>query len=201
MTRGSIVVKDRPNLRRENKELRLDLFAARGLIRALLAKNSIERTLHSLDWSGRAARAARMLHGFSSVCDIGCGPYQLLRYLLPSQVAYYPCDMTAWAPNLEICDLNTGRLPESLSSCDVAVMLGVVEYLTHPEKTFREIARTEASLLVTYNPKEMRAKKHRSWVNAFSAEDFRKMLINAGYRIAKEKPYQTEILWLARLES
>ena len=84
------------------------------------------------------------------VCDLGCGP-QFLRRYLGQDVIYLPADLNQWTPDTELCDLNSGKLPsQSLKLCDICVMMGLIGYLRDPKWLIRELAQYAEHVLISY---------------------------------------------------
>ncbi len=140
-------------------------------------------------WSDRSAAAARLCRPGQWVCDIGCG-MQALGGMLPAGCTYLPADLRAWTPAVEVCDLNAGLLPERcLARCDVATLLGVVEYVFDPSRLFAALARRAETVVVSYNCAEL-AEVDRAgfgWVNALTRE----ALVD-GFRQAGFQPDRVE---------
>ena len=91
-------------------------------------------------WAGRSIEALAMIPDAKWLCDVGCGPFQRIRTLRPNAI-YLPADLTAWSADTEICDINAGLLPvRSLKLCDVALFMGVLEYIVNTRKLFHSLA-------------------------------------------------------------
>lgn len=134
-------------------------------------------------WSDRSAAAAKLCRPGQWVCDIGCGMQALSQMLSPG-CAYLPADLRAWTPAVEVCDLNAGLLPERhLARCDVATLLGVIEYVFDPPGLFTALARRAETVVVSYNCAEL-AEVDRAgfgWVNALTREALVDGLRQAGF--------------------
>ncbi len=156
------------------------------------------------DWAGRGIAAARLLHGARWVCDIGCG-MQTLRQALPADVIYLPCDLRQWTPEVEPCDLNAGVLPaRSLARCDVACLLGVLEYIHDPARLLADVARYAEGIVVSYNVPELvdHDRAGLGWVNALSGAALTGLLRDAGYAVREAMVFQDrELLVRAALPS
>ena len=136
-------------------------------------------------WDGRAVAVGPLLRDRRWVCDIGCGR-QALRTQLGAGTRYLPADIRGWTGDTEICELNQGRLPRrSLLRCDVAVMLGVLEYIVDPGLLLTRLHRYAEHLLLTYCVPELWTVDRAGfgWVNALSESDLRALLIDAGYMV------------------
>ncbi len=136
-------------------------------------------------WDARAAAVAPMLRERRWVCDIGCGR-QALRAQLEPGTRYLPADIRRWTPDTEPCELNQGRLPRrALRRCDVAVLLGVVEYILDPQRLLTRLHRYAEHLLLTYCAPELWTVDRAGfgWVNALSEAELRALLGGAGYAV------------------
>ena len=136
-------------------------------------------------WDGRAVAVGPTLRDRRWVCDVGCGR-QALRAQLAPGTRYLPADIRGWTADTETCELNQGRLPRrSLLRCDVAVMLGVLEYIVDPGLLLTRLHRYAEHLLLTYCAPELWSVDRAgfSWVNALSAADLQALLIRAGYAV------------------
>lgn len=136
-------------------------------------------------WDARSAAIGPLLKDRDWVCDIGCGAQALYKQLAPG-TRYLPADIRAWTEDTETCELNEGRLPlRSLSRCDVAVMLGVLEYIIDPATLLRNLHGYAEHLLLTYCVPELWTADRAGygWVNALSEVDLRTLLADAGYTV------------------
>src|SRR6185312_321821 len=134
------------------------------------------------NWSKRAARAAVFIKPGSVVCDIGCGPTMVLQQYLPKGCSYLPCDMKAWNETIEVCDINIEVLPaKSLAQCDIAVLLGVLEYLDDPARTLSALSTHAEAIVFSYHPREYGPPRTALWRNSLSYRDVTEMVQKAGY--------------------
>jgi hypothetical protein len=93
-------------------------------------------------WPARMRMAAALIPPGSKVIDLGAGS-QALRDMLPAGCSYTSVDLA----NADItCSLSVGELPEGF---DVAVFLGVLEYLTDPEWALRQARRAARKAVVS----------------------------------------------------
>lgn len=143
--------------------------------------------------------AAQFIPAGSRVFDVGCGAMTLEKFL-PEQSLYQPCDVVARDARTVVCDLNQDELPEThVSNSDIITLLGVIEYLYHPEKILQQIARLDKTVLVSYCEPDILT-YHRSpmeRVNNLSAEAFVAMVQAAGFSIRrKEKIDILQIIFL-----
>ena len=149
-------------------------------------------------WDGRAAAVAPLLRGRRWVCDIGCGR-QALRARLEPGTRYLPADLRPWTADTESCELNQGRLPRrALRCCDVAVMLGVLEYVVDPGLLLTRLHRHAEHLLLTYCAPELWTVDRAGfgWVNALSGAELRALLQRAGYAVTATSCFEDRQLVL-----
>ncbi len=148
-------------------------------------------------WNGRAEAAAALQNGARWVCDIGCGMQALKAFL--KDAIYLPADLNRWTDDTETCDLNAGIYPErALKRAELCYLLGVVEYLYHPEKAIGHIALKADRLVVTYNPVDLidpDRTQNPAWQNAYSTDSFVTMIESCGFRINSVDPVgETQII-------
>lgn len=137
------------------------------------------------DWDERARMAARWISPGAKVLDLGCGARLSLRDCLPADCVYQGLDQRSWNDDVIAMDLDTGEFP--LGRYDVAVMLGLLEYLEQPAAVLARAGARASALIVSYchpcangNP-DLREK--RGWINAFGAAEFVRMLEEAGWQV------------------
>jgi hypothetical protein len=103
------------------------------------------RQVRSTRLSKRRERiAAQFIPPGSRVLDLGCGA-MTLRHVISADCSYTPCDILPHHPDIVVANLNLLQFPPG--EYDVAMMLGVVEYLENPLWVFRA-ARSRCNRLV-----------------------------------------------------
>jgi hypothetical protein len=141
-------------------------------------------TSYEAFWSDRSVAAGQMLPSGRHICDIGCG-MQGLREHLPAGSTYLPADLRAWTPEVMVCDLNAGHLPERyLAQCHVVCLLGVIEYVYDLPRLFEALRQRVETILVSYNCVDL-AEVDRAgygWVNSLSSEQVPALLQDHGFR-------------------
>ena len=139
-------------------------------------------------WDARAAAAAQLVPAGTSVLDLGCGPRQALRTLLPAGCRYFPADMTKWNDETILVDLDKGEYPEGRH--DVTVALGVLCYLHDPARVLRQAALRSSTLIVSFTHPRLwesrRGRQRRGWINHYSHAEFCRLLNSAGWTVVEE---------------
>ncbi len=147
-----------------------------------------------------------------SMLDVGCSA-GTLRRLLPSDYAYYGCDITDHAaPNLEAghfrqIDLNATHDLSFFANRGIRVihMGGFLEYVREPGPLlgkFRELVGSGGVLLmsmVNFEAKrydDIAKSHHPSWHCKPRLEELRGMLSSSGWRIRQEIPFVGKVGWL-----
>ena len=136
-------------------------------------------------WDARATAVAPLLAGRGWVCDIGCGA-QALRSRVAAGVRYLPADLRAWTEDTETCALN------AVLRCDVAVMLGVLEYIVDPAALLARLSHYAEHLLLTYSAPELWAVDRAGfgWVNALGRQPLITMLAANGYHVTATSVFE-----------
>src|SRR5262245_14731582 len=148
-------------------------------------------------WNKRARFAAPFC-GNGWVCDIGCGMQGLSRFL-PLRSRYLPSDLKQWTPDVEVCDLNAGVLPDRyLALCDVVTLLGVVERIHDLDWLFAELATRAERLIVTYHCSDNAPMRMPGWINAYTSAEFSTKLVAAGYRVEDSEMFDDQTVFVAR---
>lgn len=132
-------------------------------------------------WDERARLAAGLVPRGARVLDLGCGAMALERFL-PPYCDYIPCDLVARDGRTLVCDFNAQEFPDP-AECDVAVALGVLEYLADAPAFLRRLHQLGRTVVVSYNlagesPPDRRA---LGWVNDYSRAEFGDLLRTAGF--------------------
>ncbi len=145
-------------------------------------KNSAE--LANPLWTSRSARAARFIAPGSRVLDIGCGAMTLERHL-PDGCVYLPADLFARDERTRLIDLGRRRYPEG-TNADLAVLLGVLEYLTDGdlEALLRWLFAQDLPALISYSITEHRpdraARARLGWISHLGLAELLAMMRGAG---------------------
>jgi hypothetical protein len=136
------------------------------------------------EWTRRSVEALRLLEPCSAICDIGCGPAQAVKHLIPKTTKYLPCDLKKWTDDTEECDLGKNIYPDkSLRESDASLVLGVLEYLHNAKEVLRIIAGKTPRLVVSYHLLETHPARHPEWRSSLSRNDIKSALELSGHSI------------------
>lgn len=117
-------------------------------------------------WSDRWEFVKKYIPSGVSVLDIGCGNKEALDYIKPSK--YIGIDLCDSADI--VADLNK---PITLNDkFDIALLLGVLEYVDDPEFTLTNIVNNSDSFIILSLP----VKKKPEWQRAFTEQSIDQLL-------------------------
>ncbi len=165
------------------------------------AASSAPFNLHEQDnaaWKDRARIAADMVanlplegHRPVKLADIGCGDCKFAAEIgaRMGEVLYRGFDLLPQSPEVQRYDISTEDLPESF---DIAVLLGVLEYVEDVPAALERLRRSVRHLVVSHSVKDARPDPERSmrrlkWKTLMSEEEFSTALENAGFSIADRR--------------
>ena len=159
---------------------------------ALEKKTDLERwsNVDALEqgWDARAEVAATFVPAGARVLDLGCGRMALRRFL-PTGCVYQPCDLVARDPSTLVCDFNAGAFPaQAAAEADIAVMLGVLEYVVDADTLFAHLQRSRCDVVLSYCPTDFSAARDRAsfgWFSHFSIADLAALFDRHGYRVER----------------
>jgi hypothetical protein len=144
------------------------------------------------DWHSRSIQAARFVAPGSRVLDLGCGPAMALRNYLPSGCAYTPADLVPWTPEVQWTDADEGIFPPG--EFDYVIVLGVIEYLSAPDRVFQFARERSNSMVVSYcHPTEGFDPAHRSgmgWINSFSEKALLELVRGRNWRAVRSELFR-----------
>jgi glycosyltransferase involved in cell wall biosynthesis/polysaccharide pyruvyl transferase WcaK-like protein len=138
-----------------------------------------------LDWSERTKQAGNIIKQLplkrgDSLADLGCGK-QTLRQFIPSQIKYIPLDKIKRSPDTTIIDLNHSTPKQQFT---VTVMLGVVEYLVHPEIMLRWCITNSDYFIFSFNDcSDFQRSERQHWKSRWSLQEIQKRINDLGGRI------------------
>lgn len=139
-------------------------------------------------WLNRSIVATELIRPGTSVIEFGAGTGRLGE-LLPPGCVYQPTDLVRRTPAFLEIDLNTDApLP---TGYDVAVLLGVIEYLHDPESALRRLRDVAGRLVLSYCPPSpgvnRLTRRSRGWVNDMSYEYLTTALSDAGFQLESQR--------------
>ena len=146
----------------------------------------------SVEWSPRAAQAAIMLEGASSVADLGCGHMQLKRYLRPDQF-YVPVDLVGREVRTIVFDFNRDRLPHI--DADYFAALGLLEYIYDIDGFLRDLRVNFVGGVASFFTRNGTTESYRvsnGWVNHHTLDELRSLLIATGFGIYDEREWRKD---------
>lgn len=149
-------------------------------------------------WLQRAAAAADLLatlpvttRGDAVLADIGCGDQKLERALRARGLAirYRGYDLHPQAPEVQLFDIATADLP---GHHDVAVLLGVIEYLPAVAAVLSRLARQVPALLVSHVVRDgdhydAARLRELGWRNHLTIAECEVLLDGAGLRVVAQR--------------
>jgi Methyltransferase domain len=180
-------------------------------LNALLSKTDHKRwadtsNIH-VSWEPRSQLAASLVPDNSHVIEFGAGKRVLERYLDPS-CTYTPSDMVDRGPGTIICDLNIRPLPDLGSGTyDVAVLLGVLEYLRDVPSFLDWLAKLvpvcvlgcAPATATGYSPRALRETARRlkaGWMNNYQEEELLALFRDRGFAMVRDENWQYQRLFV-----
>lgn len=126
-----------------------------------------------------------------SVIDYGAGE-MFLKTLLPAGCAeYYPIDYIRRSDETIVCDLNAGDFPDI--SADVAVLTGILEFVTTSESLLRHVsATTKQKIILSYMTLEkfpdIEGRRISAYVNHFTEQEVIDLMAQNGFALKEHHP-------------
>lgn len=140
-----------------------------------------------------------------TVCDIGCGDMKLRRFLMAALPAatYRGFDLVPQNADVIPWDIRKDSLP---MQCDVAVMLGVIEYIEDVPEVLRRLSVQARHLVVSYvisdyssyTPEKLR---DLGWLHHQSKAEFIKILTDSGFQVERTELADNRLTVLALCHS
>lgn len=158
-------------------------------------------------WAPRARELAAFVPSGSRVIEFGAGNRILERYLEPS-CTYVASDIVDRGPGTIICDLNRRPLPGlKAGTFDIAVFIGVLEYLRDVPSVFDWLAPRVSYFLLSYvcaDPdrgplsglREAFRRMKMGWMNNYREQDIRELLSERGFNLIRESAWKNNRLFL-----
>ncbi len=136
----------------------------------------------------------------SRVIEFGAGRRVLERYLDPS-CTYVPSDMVDRGPGTIICDLNQRPLPDLGYVFDVAVLVGVLEYVRDVPLVLDWLAGHVAVCVLTYAPLrggvvEAVGRLRHGWMNSYREDELRALFQVRGFELVREAGWDGQRLFV-----
>lgn len=162
------------------------------------------RSLHP-GWEARTKKAAALVPKHSRVIEFGAGNRVLERYLDPS-CTYVASDLVERGPGTIVCDLNQRPLPDlGINVYDVAVLLGVLEYLRDVPSVLDWLAKHVQVCILGYacakgHENSLRARLEvvkritAGWMNNYSEKDLRSLFRERGFVMLRAETWKTQRL-------
>ncbi len=159
-----------------------------------------------IQWFQRAEVALSLLQSIgpvNSVADIGCAD-QKIGVLLKSkgiQAVYQGLDIVPQSPEVIACDIRRDDLP---SYFDVAMVLGVLEYVENPTAALARLRPKVGHLIVSHVAREqnlnvtLEKQARLGWTTFVHTQAFEEMLTSAGFQVKTSvlTPDQRTRVWL-----
>lgn len=144
-------------------------------------------------WEPRTKRAAELVPIHSRVIEFGAGQRRLEKHL-HSSCTYVPSDVIDRGPGTIVCDLNERPLPNLRTGVyDVAVILGVFEYLHNVPEVIDWLAKQVRVCVLSYVCMEVNRFSLRGvrqalgrrlgtrWMNNYSEDQLRSLFQERGF--------------------
>jgi hypothetical protein len=160
-------------------------------------------------WVERASLACDLLSGaiaagrIQAISDIGCGDQKLKRLIRDRgwRIIYKGFDLVPQGEQVELLDLNVTPPP---GRSDVAVVLGVLEYVDDVGACMRRLSSHAPLLVVSHTVRDgdhfsQKAQQDRGWKNHLYAHEFAQLLTENGWQLidARTTSNSRTRVWLA----
>jgi hypothetical protein len=125
-----------------------------------------------------------MIKAPARVIDLGCGAMTLER-ALDARIEYVPADIVARDARTHVFDINVGDLPDVCA--DVAVALGLLEYVHDPQRFFDRASIRWSRLVISYHPLDVpnagQDRLAKGWFNALTEAEVIELAQSGGYTL------------------
>jgi hypothetical protein len=158
-------------------------------------------------WKPRTKRAAALVPNGSRVIEFGAGNRNLERYLDPS-CTYVASDIVDRGPGTIVCNINLRPLPDlGAGAYDVAVLLGVLEYLRDVPSVLDWLAKHVPVTVLSYVCAEANRHSLRSmretvgrlragWMNNYREGELRSLFHERGFELLEAESIQGNRLFV-----
>lgn len=157
------------------------------------------------EWESRTQQAAAFVPNNSRVIEFGAATRILERYLDPS-CTYTPSDIVDRGPGTFVCDLNERPLPDLGDGYDVAVIMGVLEYITDVPAVVDWLAKYVPRIVVSYAAADSKrslrgrlgsfGRLSGGWMNNYREAEFRSIFLNRGYTAVHEENWKEQRMFV-----
>jgi hypothetical protein len=158
-------------------------------------------------WETRTAQIARLIPGESRVIEFGAGKCRLPHYLGPGSI-YMASDIVPREMPTLVCDLNKRPLPDlSQLKPDVAVFIGVLEYLIDLPVIVAWLSTQVTVCVVSYDPvrsrrwtlrrlRERARRRSFGYMNDYGDHQLVEVFEQAGFTCVRTDRWQTQGLYV-----
>lgn len=158
-------------------------------------------------WDSRSKLVAALVPNNSRVIEFGAGRRVLEQYL-DSSCSYVPSDIVDRGPGTIVFDLNERPLPDlGVDVYDVAVLIGVLEYLRELPEIVDWLAKYVAVCVVTYacatttghSPRalfERFTRVRHGWVNNYREDQLRAIFRERGFEIVQDEKWEKQRIFV-----
>ena len=148
-------------------------------------------------WDKRTQSIASLIPKDTRIIEFGAGRRQLELYLDKSCI-YFPSDLVSRGTETIVCDLNVRPLLDLTKlRLDIAVLSGVLEYISQPHTFSTWLSQQVSSCLVSYNcaaskPRTLQRVSETiwrlsvGWVNTFSEKEMVSLFKASGFSHAEK---------------
>ncbi len=181
-----------------------------GLVRSTDYARWTDQRHLCAEWAPRTQRAAALVPPHSRVIEFGAGNRTLEQHLDPT-CTYVASDIVDRGPGTIIYDLNERPLPAlSAGTYDVAVLMGVLEYVRDVPSVIDWLAKNVQVCVVSYvcaglggssggGIRETAGRLGLGWLNHYSTEEFRLLFRERGLVSTHEENWEDNRLFVFRV--
>jgi len=156
-------------------------------------------------WESRTEMAAGLVPPNSRVIEFGAANRVLEKHL-DASCTYTASDLVDRGPGTIVCDLNERPLPDLGENFDVAVIMGVLEYVRdlpsvldwlakHFEVCVMSYACTKAKGRLRGKIEGIRRLQH-GWMNNLDEAELRRLFTDHGYRVDHEADWADQRMFV-----
>ena len=154
------------------------------------------------EWEERTSLIAGMVPAGTKIIEFGAGSRRLEQLLDPTCV-YVPSDLVSRGPGTIVLDLNTRPLPDlTRSGFDVAVLAGVLEYVSNLRSFVPWLSRQAPTVIASYETArsngrtwgrlgEAVKRAGSGWVNTYSEKELIRLFADAGLSLKSYVDWHT----------